>query len=64
MKLDYYISNCNWDGTAMALGTSLLQCLLDQEIAEWATIVSLIDHHQTNIYKTEQMNLKNISAEF
>ena len=33
----------------MALGMSLLQYSLDQGIAEWATIVSLIDHHQTKI---------------
>ena len=30
----------------MALGTSLLLYSLDQEIAEWATII-LFDHHQT-----------------
>ena len=33
----------------MALGVSLLQCSLDQEIAEWATIVSFIDDHQMKI---------------
>ena len=38
----------------MALGTSLLQYLLDQEIAEWATIVSLIDHHQDLTDRTDK----------
>ena len=48
MKLDYYISY-NWNATATALEKSFLQYSLDQEIAKWANIVSLIDHRQTKI---------------